>query len=97
MTERGAQPILPQNLRSRPVLILGISLVIIRGAFLKLGFVMETTIALTILMKTNKIVPRPLAPHLILDAQLVDVSQIPSDVTVTTIVEMALMKKVVPM
>ena len=48
---------------------------------------METMTALTILMKTNKIVPRPLALHLISDAQLVDVSPILLDVTETTIVE----------
>jgi hypothetical protein len=58
---------------------------------------METTIALTILMKANKIVPRPLAPHPILDAQLADVSPILLDVTETTIVETDLMKKVVRM
>ena len=59
----------------------------IRGAFPKLGFVMETMTALTILMKTNKIVPHPLALHPISDAQLVDVSPILLDVTETTIVE----------
>ena len=59
----------------------------IRGAYPKLGFVMEMMTVLTILMKTNKIVPRPLALHPISDAQLVDVSPILLDVTETTIVE----------
>ena len=51
---------------------------------------MVTMTALTILMKTNKIVPRPLALHPISDAQLVDASPILLDVTETTIVEMDL-------
>ena len=86
-TEKDVVPIHPLSLLSKLVQTLGILHATIKDAFQKLGFVTEMMIALTILMKTNKIVPPPLALHPISDAQLVDVSPILLDVTETTIVE----------